>query len=241
MSERRPQRTYDHRLRSLVRETGDVSIAIEVGVPRSTAAGWLRAEPQDVVTLDVLDMRELQLQAKLVKLRRRIRLLGKVVGLLLALLRVAGRRLDDVRLPEGRRRANLLRAVERARAALPLRAVLRVLGVTASRFHAWKRAEADCYPAGRNSCPRVTPNQLTPEEVFTIREMVTSPTYRHVPTSRLAVLAQRLGKIVASPSTWARLVREHGWRRPRQRIHPDKPKVGLRTKRPDEAWHVDTA
>jgi hypothetical protein len=76
--------------------------------------------------------------------------------------------------------------------------------------------------------------------VITIHEMVTSTEYRHVPTSRLAILAQRLGKVFASPTTWSRLVRERGWRRPRQRVHPEKPKVGLRTTRPDEAWHIDT-
>jgi transposase InsO family protein len=75
--------------------------------------------------------------------------------------------------------------------------------------------------------------------VITIHEMVTSTEYRHVPTSRLAILAQRLGKVFASPTTWARLVRERGWRRPGQRVHPEKPKVGLRTTRPDAAWHID--
>jgi transposase InsO family protein len=70
--------------------------------------------------------------------------------------------------------------------------------------------------------------------------MVTSDDYRHVPTSRLAILAQRLGKIFASPSTWSRLVRLHKWRRPRHRVHPAKPKVGIRAFFPNEIWHVDT-
>ena len=70
--------------------------------------------------------------------------------------------------------------------------------------------------------------------------MVTSPDYRHVPTGTLAVLAQRLGTIWASASTWYRLVQRFGWRRPRLRVHPAKPKVGLRTTRPDEMWHIDT-
>ena len=43
--------------------------------------------------------------------------------------------------------------------------------------------------------------------------MVTAPEYRHAPTGTLAVLAQRLGKVWASPSTWYRLVRKFGWRR----------------------------
>ena len=69
---------------------------------------------------------------------------------------------------------------------------------------------------------------------------MTSLEYRHVPTGTLAVLAQRLGTVWASPSTWYRLVRKFGWRRPRLRVHPAKPKVGLRTTRADEMWHIDT-
>jgi transposase InsO family protein len=70
--------------------------------------------------------------------------------------------------------------------------------------------------------------------------MVTSPEYRHVPTGTLAVLAQRLGTVSASSSTWYRFVRQYGWRRPRLHVHPAKPKVGLRTTAADEMWHIDT-
>jgi hypothetical protein len=73
-----------------------------------------------------------------------------------------------------------------------------------------------------------------------IGAMVLAPEYRHVPTGTLAVLAQRIGKVSASPSTCHRLVRKYGWRRPRIRVHPAKPKVGLRTTRPDEMWRIDT-
>ncbi len=72
-----------------------------------------------------------------------------------------------------------------------------------------------------------------------IADMVASNDYDHVPTGRLAVLAQRLGRVRASGTTWYRLVRMFHWRRPRTRVHPPKPKVGLRTDRLDEAWHVD--
>ena len=81
---------------------------------------------------------------------------------------------------------------------------------------------------------------LTRPEIRAIEEMVTALDYRHVPIGTLAVLAQRLGTVWASPSTWYRLVRKFGWRRPRLRVHPAKPKVGLRTTRADEVWHIDT-
>ena len=85
-----------------------------------------------------------------------------------------------------------------------------------------------------------SPHRLRPLEVQAIGAMVTSPAYRHVPTGTLAILAQRLGTVSASPSTWYRLVRKYHWRRPRLRVHPAKPKVGLRTTGPDEMWHIDT-
>ena len=90
------------------------------------------------------------------------------------------------------------------------------------------------------ACPRSSPQQLTRAEIDTIKEMVTCDQYRHVPTGTLSVLAQRLGKVFASPTTWYRLVRLHQWRRPRRRIHPCKPKVGIRASVPNEIWHVDT-
>jgi transposase InsO family protein len=71
--------------------------------------------------------------------------------------------------------------------------------------------------------------------------MVTSTEYRHIPTSTLAVYAQRLGRVFASASTWTRLVRAHGWRRPRTRVYPAKPKVGIRAKKPNEIWHLDVS
>jgi hypothetical protein len=48
----RHQQRYDHRLRNLVERTGDVTVATDLGVPRSTARGWLGAAPTVVVRLD---------------------------------------------------------------------------------------------------------------------------------------------------------------------------------------------
>ena len=54
----RPQQRYDHRLRELVHPTGDVTIATDLGVPRSTARGSLRSAPHAVLaSLTVGDVR----------------------------------------------------------------------------------------------------------------------------------------------------------------------------------------
>jgi transposase InsO family protein len=172
-------------------------------------------------------------------LETRVARLAAVIGLQRALLRVAGVSLEDTRLPTGTDKATLLEAVARARRRLPLAAILRILRLSPARYHAWQRAERACQLDDRSSCPRTSPAQLTPTEVATIKDLVTDDQYRHMPVSTLARCAQRAGTVFASATTWGRLVRERGWRRPRRRVHPPKPTIGVRATRPNEYWHVD--
>jgi transposase InsO family protein len=193
-----------------------------------------------VVCLTAADLTELELRQEILTLRRRVQKLAALLRLALVLLHVSGFRLIGERLPDGRDKLRILRALDQARACVPLRALLRLLRLSPSRFHAWRRRHTVCALDDQPSCPRTSPHRLTPSEIRVIEDLVTSPEYRHVPTGTLAVLAQRLGIIWASASTWYRLVRRFGWRRPRLRVHPAKPTIGLRTTRPDEMWHIDT-
>ena len=240
MTTARPQQRYDHRLRELVHRTGDLTIATDLGVPPSTARGWLGTAPTVVVSLEVADLTELELRQEVLTLRRRVQKLAALLRFALVLLRVSGFTLSGERLLDGRDKLRILRAIDQARAGIPLRALLRLLRLSPSRFHAWRRRRTACALDDQSSCPRTSPHRLTPSEVRVIEDMVTSPEYRHVPTGTLAVLAQRLGTVWASASTWYRLVRRFAWRRPRLRVHPVKPKIGLRTTRPNEMWHIDT-
>ena len=198
----RPQRFYDHRLKELVRTSADPSLAKDLGIPASTVMGWLHESPQQVVTLDVLSMKEQELQREVLMLRRRIRKLLALLRLLVVLLRISGFSLANERVPEGKAKASLLRSIDLARQFLPLRTVLRVSRLSPARYHSWTSSQKACRLDDRSSCPQTSPHQLTSNEVETIREMVRSEQYRHVPTGTLAILAQRLGKVFASPSTW---------------------------------------
>ena len=159
-------------------------------------------------------LNEPELQHEILQLRRRVEKLATLLRLVLALLRASGFTLSRERLPDGRAKMRILRAIDRARACIPLRALLRFLSLSPSRFHAWRRQDT-CGLDDQSSCPRTSPHRLTPSEVRVIEDMVTAPEYRHVPAGTLAVLAQRLGKVWASPSTWYHLVRKYGWRRSR--------------------------
>jgi transposase InsO family protein len=180
-----------------------------------------------------------ELAAEIERLLRRTALLGAVVGLLIAMLRVSKVQLDYERLPEGDAKKILLRAIQRARNVLPLNAALRITRLSASRYHGWCRAEAGCDLDDQTSCPRVVPTRLTPDETDNIRKMVEGDDHRHMSLRALALHAQRVGKVIASPSTWYRLVRTEGWMRPRTRVYPAKPKIGIRAKAPGELLHLD--
>src|SRR5262249_24200496 len=193
-----------------------------------------------IVSLNVTNLNALELQQEVLVLRRRVKKLRALMRLALTLLRISRFTLTRERLPDGCDKNRIVQAVDRARAFVPLRAVLRFLGLSPSRFHAWRRLQPPCALDDQSSCPHTSPHRLTPAEIQAIKDMVTAVEYRHVPTGTLAVLAQRLGKVWASPSTWYSLVRKFGWRRPRLRVHSAKPKVGVRTTRPNEMWHIDT-
>ena len=75
----------------------------------------------------------------------------------------------------------------------------------------------------KSTCPKLSPTKLTPQELAQMRQMAEADAYRHVPTSVLALFAQRIGAVFASASTWCRYARERKWRRPRKRKYPAKP------------------
>jgi len=123
----RSQNKYDHRLRELVRSTGDIDHAIKVGVPRSTARGWLTSTGSDVVTLDVADMDNLRLQQEVLRMQRRGDRLAALLRLVSVVLKLSGVSLSSIRIPEGTAKRLLLRAIERSCCALPLKVALNIV------------------------------------------------------------------------------------------------------------------
>ena len=174
------------------------------------------------------------------RLRSQTAKLRAIVRLLFVVLKLSGFTWEHFRVPNGASKLQLLNSIGSAATVIPLRAILAFLRLSHSRYHAWNQAET-CGLNDRNSCPRTTPSRLTIGEIDTIRELVMAKEYRHLNTGALARLAQRLGKVFASPTSWYRMVRLHAWKRPRNRIYPPKPKVGIRAAKPNEIWHIDTS
>jgi hypothetical protein len=176
----------------LAYDTGNVQLAIKHGVPRSTARDWKQSSTSNVISLDVLSMSEDALRQEVLALRQQNARLTAILRLVVVLVRVTGVSLTRRRVPDAAKKKFLLRAVSRSRNTLSLRSALRLLGLSSSRYHTWKREES-CELGDVSSCPRRFPHQLTVDEVAAVKDMVTADEYRHVPTGSLALLAQRLG------------------------------------------------
>jgi hypothetical protein len=70
--------------------------------------------------------------------------LQALLRLLLVLLRTSGFSLAQERVPEGKAKATLLSAIDRAGKFLPLRKVLRVVRLSPARYHLWRRWQKTC-------------------------------------------------------------------------------------------------
>jgi putative transposase len=170
----RSLKSYDHRLRELVRRTGDPSLATRIGVPRSTAAGWLSGTTRSTVSADALSMTEGELQAEVLRLRGQVERLRAIARILFACFRALDIDVSRTRVPDGGLKSALIHAVERGRDVLRLRRALPMIGLSPSRFHTWKRAERGCDLDDHSSCPKSSPQRVTSSEVAMIRDLVTS-------------------------------------------------------------------
>jgi putative transposase len=238
---RNAPQTYYPRLRSEIWRSGDPWLYPDLPIPRSTRLTWLRRPPPDaIIGAELFHGHSADLHRDLERLQRRLAVLSALVPLLVTLLRVRGADLRGQRLPHGRDKLRILRAVERASVALPRAAVLRVLGLSSSRYHDWLNAAArTCKLDDRSSCPRRSPSRLTFAEISAIGQLLTDNALRHISIPALALHAQRIGAVFASAATWYKLAQRYRWLRPVQRVHCP-PSEGLRATRPNQTWHIDT-
>lgn len=239
LTQPQPRRHYDHRIRKAVVEGRDLVLFENAAIPASTRRTWIRRGAPVVVALHDRDSEIVELAVRVDRLERHVARLLAMVRLLRVLVRAMGARLEAQRLPDGAAKVSLLGAVARASEVLGKRSALRLIGLSDDRFRAWKRRELTCALDDAPPCPRSFPSRLTRDERASVRDLVTAERYRHLSIRSLSLLARRTGRVFASYGTWCALIREHCWRRPRQRVYPAKPKVGVRANGPNEWWHVD--
>jgi uncharacterized protein YbgA (DUF1722 family) len=136
----RKRRVYNHRISEQIVRSRNPNLFPELRIPPSTARSWISRGLGEVVSLGEHSEVEPLLRDRIATLERRVRRLSAVLRLTLVLLHVSGFRLDRHRLPDSSAQRTLLRALEHARRVMPFSGALKVLRLSASRYHAWLRA-----------------------------------------------------------------------------------------------------
>ena len=239
IASKRKQNSYDHRLRDAVFFLGQADRARRIGVPRSTIHSWKKGRSKPVVTLLAPYGYLEDLEKRVYFLERRAARLQGLLRLCMLLLRLSGFSLAGQRLPQGSDKQQLLGAIDRTSRVVRLARLLNWLGISSARYYDWKSLKA-CGLTDISSCPKSSPGQMTPTERSQMRSMLESHDYRHLSVGAIARLAARQGTVYACSSTWYRAIQAGNWNRPRKRIYPAKPRVGLRATEPNEYWHLDT-
>ncbi len=111
MQTAQPRRTYDHRIKQAILETGDRHLFAELEIPKSTVRSWIHRGVPDAVTSELVDRDRSALIEEVHALRKRTALLAAVVGLLVAMLRTSKTRIDYPRFAEGESKAEGVRLI----------------------------------------------------------------------------------------------------------------------------------
>jgi len=238
---KKTKQSYDPRLWADFYETKDPNIFRQLSIPKSTRYTWCKRKPPTFISHESFDKTKIELIAENEKLRKRFNICTAMIRLFKTVLLISDFRLDEHRLRNGSDKYMLISSVEKARKLISLRSVCSCIYLSASRYGAWKKAKVDCQLDDKSSCPKIFPNQTTRDEITVVEDMFTSEQYDHFSIRALALHAQRIGKVFLSPSTWGKLIRKYGWNRPLKRIHPPKPRIGIRASRPNQYWHIDVS
>ena len=232
-------RRYDPRLKNLVAESKDIGRFRKDGIPDSSLRQGVKDGPREFFTLPELEMDTCALVQENMLLKSQVNALQAKHELVSRSIKIFGFQIQYKRLPSPESKSDILVAIKSAVQAMSLETCLEVIGLSSARYFHWIKRQVSCELKDQPSCPRVSPTKLTTGEITQIKDLYTSKDFAHYSVLSLSWLGKKSGQIIASASTWSRVIRELGLKRNRVRVYPPKPKVGIRASAPGEIWHVD--
>ena len=234
---------YDPAVKAAIAMTGWIDLFPHLEIPRMTALHWVKSG-SDLITDPAQESMVVALndsKIEIEELKRNLAEKESIIRLLIEAFRVMGFELRWKHVDSSERKLKALNAIETAMKSAARDVCLSALGLSLSRYKRWRRERRGCEIVGVKSCPRGNANQLTPKEIQTMRDLVTSKEFSHYPIRSLHFFAKREGILVCSYSTWRKYIDHFKWRRARKQFRERKKRVGLRAKRPNEIWHVDVS
>ena len=239
MESRGKYRCYDHRVRNAIAQTKNPFLFAELDIPRSTALDWIRKGPKEVISHADFETDSIDLVARNQILNIELNTETEKSKLIFQTVRILGFELQYRRIPKAETKVAIIETINSAAEKIGLTCCLDLIGLSSARFHAWARRLKECRLQDIKSCPKSTPQQLSPIELGHIKHYATSEQFAHFSILALSWYAKKVGDVFASAATWSKLIRQHEYHRPGKRVYPAKPKVGIRASEPGQIWHMD--
>jgi len=204
-------RRYDPKTKESCRlESGDISRFQECGIPVSTLKQWIKDGPKDFFTLPELELSATSLAQENLLLNSRINALQAEQELVSRTIKIFGFQIQYKRLPSSEAKSDILAAIKSAAQTISLQTCLAAIGLSSARYSHWIKRQVTCELKDQSSCPRVSPTKLTTFEIAKIKNLYLCKEFAHYSVLSLSWLGKKTGDIVASASTWSRVIRELG-------------------------------
>jgi len=233
---RQKYRKYSDTVKNEVAKTKNVYLFPDLRIPRTTAQYWIKKQKTSgtasIIEIESVFKKKSEfLEAELVKERAMRRLLETVRKVFPYDFRLRT-------LKNKQSRAQIVAAIQECLKFHKLNHCLDAIGLSKSSYRRWLSEISHCSKSN-SPCDRRRPSQLTEVEVKTMRKFVTSRKHAHISVSSLHLLAQRTGELFCSVETWYKYIRLFEWKRPWIKVKKDYKKIGIRSSRPNEIWHID--
>ena len=223
----------------MVAESGKTEGFENLDIPKSTLRSWVKNGPIDFITLPELKLSSSDLVSENIRLKVELEKEQSKNELIFGTVRIFGFQIQYKRLPTEKSKVEVLELIKKSVSKITLKQSLEIIGLSFARYHSWVKRAVKCSLKDEPSCPKVSPSRLTAKELLTIKGLATDAEYRFFSIASLSLLALRAESVVASASTWSRVIKKLGIDRVQKRIYPQKPKVGIRASKPGQIWHLD--
>ena len=209
-------------------------------IPKSTLADVRRRDPSYLWGSEWAGVvREMDLMREIAQCRAALKTATAVLRVVhrLRSLKVPFQRVAKVKDPEVRK--NIVTTVERLKGCLPLEKILRLLGLTRSRFSSWSRNLFVCIGSPRSLCRKAYPSQLSRSEVNVIRPAFSDPAHLHWQEMSVAWHLIHSGKLSAHIATVTRYARLLGLTVSRANPHRSRKRESISADGPNKVRHLD--
>ena len=216
-------RKYDPMVKEMIIKTGNRNLFPELKIPRTTINYWLKNKGSLVHSADCED--------EISKLKKENFLLQKSFKQLM-------KHIKDIKVAKENRK-DIVDVVEEIKNIIPLSESLSILKIPPTSYYRWKAEFHGCKYRGLKSCPVKRGNQLSRKEQKTLFKYATSKKFKMYSTRSLVYYCQRNKILSCGLETWYKYLKYFGIERnkgyKKRRIH----RIGIRSKRPNEIWHID--